>query len=251
MNSLGIFAKFPEAGKVKTRLGEVIGFQESADIYKSFTKDVLNRFQNIVDRQTICYSPETEDSQVWFKRISENRYLLWPQPDLDLGIRMISFIHSEFEKKVDKALKTCSLKVQDIWRNADVKINEIAKEKIPKSLDKAFQTIASHLDKDLTDIKQKTLAFEPTLEKSVDLTIGKVHHQISLLEKKILIASKKQNTILTQRFQLAKNCLYPNQHLQERVFSITPFLIKYGYTLIDRLYKVLDLNHHDHQLYKL
>jgi len=155
------------------------------------------------------------------------------------------------EKKVDKALKTYSLKVQDIWQNADDKINEIAKEKIPRSLDIAFQTTASHLDKDLTDIKQETLVFEPTLEKSVDLTIRNIHHQISLLEKKILKASKKQNTIMTQRIHLSKNSLYPNQHLQERVFNITPFLLKYGFTLIDKLYKAVDIKHHDHQIIKL
>ncbi len=155
------------------------------------------------------------------------------------------------EKNVDKALKTYSLKVEDIWRNADAKINEIAKDQFPQSLDKAFQTTASHLDEDLKDIKQETLAFEPTLEKSVDLTIGKIHHQIGLLEKKILKASKKQNAILTQRITLTKNSLYPNQRLQESVFNITPFLIKYGFRLMERLYQAVDIKHHDHQLFKL
>ena len=158
---------------------------------------------------------------------------------------------SLIEKKVDKALKTYSLKVQDIWRNADVKINDIAKEKIPQSLDKAFHITTSHLDKDFIDIKQETIAFEPTLEKSVDLTIGKIHHQISLLEKKILKASKKQNTIMTQRIHLARSSLYPNQHLQERVFNITPFLIKYSFSIMDRLYQAIDIKHHDHQILKL
>ncbi len=152
---------------------------------------------------------------------------------------------------MDKTLKTFSLKIQDIWQNADAKINEIAKEKIPRSLDIAFQTTASHLDKDLTNIKQEILAFEPTLEKSVDLTIRNIHHQISLLKKKILKASKKQNTIMTQRIHLAKSSLYPNQHLQERVYNITPFLLKYGFPLIDKLYKVVDIKHHDHQIIKL
>jgi len=175
-----------------------------------------------------------------YERFSLPMPIIYPRKSLTL-----------IEKNVDKGLKTYSLKVQDIWRNADAKINEIAKEKIPKSLDKAFQTTASHLDKDLTDIKQETLAFEPTLEKSVDLTIRKIHHQISLLEKKILKASKKQNTIITQRIHLAKSSLYPNQRLQERVFNITPFLIKYGFTLMERLYQAVDIKHHDHQLFKL
>lgn len=155
------------------------------------------------------------------------------------------------EKNVDRALKAYDLNVQDMWQEADVKINKIAREKIPESLAKAFKTAASHLDKDLTDIKQEVSGFEHTLEKTVDLTIGKIHHQLNLLEKKILLASKRQNTILTQRFQLLKNCLYPKERLQERVFNITPFLIKYSSSLIDRLYKALDLNHHDHQLLKL
>ncbi len=175
-----------------------------------------------------------------YERFSLPMPIIYPRKSL-------SFI----EKKVDKALTTYSLKVQDIWRNTDAKINEIIKEKIPRSLDKAFRTTASHLDKDLTDIKQETLAFEPTLEKSVDLTIRKIHHQISLLEKKILKASKKRNTIMTQRIHLAKSSLYPNQHLQERVFNITPFLIKYSFSLMDRLYQAVDIKHHDHQILKL
>jgi uncharacterized protein YllA (UPF0747 family) len=149
---------------------------------------------------------------------------------------------------VDKAINTYGLKVQDIWQNADAKINELVKDKLPESLDKALKTTTSHLEKDLADIKQETLDFEPTLEKSVDLTIWKIHHQLGLLEKKILKASKKQNAILTQRIHLAKNSLHPNQHLQERVFNITPFLIKYGLTFLERLYKTIDIKHHDHQI---
>lgn len=155
------------------------------------------------------------------------------------------------EKKVGSVLNTYGLEVQDIWRNAEAKINAIAKEHIPPSLDKAIQNTISHLDKDLADIKRETSAFEPTLEKSVDLTIRKIHHQIHLLEKKILRAIKKQSTIITQRIHLAKNSLYPHQHLQERIFNITPFLIKYGFTLMDRLYKAVDIKHHDHQVLKL
>jgi bacillithiol biosynthesis cysteine-adding enzyme BshC len=175
-----------------------------------------------------------------YERFSLPMPIIYPRKSLTL-----------VEKNVDKCLKTYSLKVQDIWLSADAKINEIAKDKLPKSLDKAFQTTASHLDKDLTEIKQETLAFEPTLEKSVDLTIGKIHHQIRLLEKKILKASKKQNAILSRRIHLAKSCLYPNQRLQERVFNITPFLIKYGFAFIERLYKTVNIKHHDHQILKL
>jgi bacillithiol biosynthesis cysteine-adding enzyme BshC len=155
------------------------------------------------------------------------------------------------EKKVNNVLNTYGLEVQDIWRNAEAKINDIAKEQIPLTLDKAIHSTRSHLDKDLADIKRETSVFEPTLEKSVDLTTRKIHHQIHLLEKKILKASKKQNTIMMQRIHLVKSSLYPHHHLQERVLNVTPFLIKYGFTLMERLYKAVDIEHHDHQILKL
>lgn len=155
------------------------------------------------------------------------------------------------EKSVDKGLKAYSLKVQDIWRDVDAKIDKIAKEETPASLKKAIQTAASHLDKDLKEIRKQTLAFEPELERTVELTVRKIHHQISLLEKKIHKASKKRNTIMMQRIRHAKNSLYPNRHFQERVFNITPFLVKYGFALIHRLYKAVDIEHHDHQILKL
>ncbi len=155
------------------------------------------------------------------------------------------------EKSVDKGLKTYGLKVQGIWRGVDAKIDKIAKEKTPESLEKAIHTAASHLDKDLKDIRKQTLAFEPALEKTVDLTARKIHRRISLLEKKIHKAFKKRNTVMMKRVRLAENSLYPNRHLQERVFNVTPFLVKYGFAFIDRLYKAVDIEHHDHQILKL
>ncbi len=175
-----------------------------------------------------------------YNRFSLPMPIIYPRKSLTL-----------IDKKVDRTLKTYSLEFQDLWRNTDAKINEIAKEKIPLSLEKAIHTTASHLDKDFKDIRQETLAFEPALEKTVNLTMRKIHHHISLLEKKILKASKRRNIIMMQRIQLAKNSLYPNRHLQERVFNITPFLIKYGFAFMDRLYKAVDIKHHDHQILKL
>jgi bacillithiol biosynthesis cysteine-adding enzyme BshC len=175
-----------------------------------------------------------------YKRFDLPMPIIYPRKSLTL-----------IEKNVDKVLQVYHLSVQDMWQDADAKINKIAREKLPESLGKTFKSTASHLDKDFAEVKREVSTFEPTLKKTVDLTFGKIHRQLSLLEKKILAASKKQNTILTQRFHLAKNGLYPNQRLQERVFNITPFLIKYSHTIIDKLYKALDLTHHDHQLLKL
>ena len=41
-NHLVIFLKFPEPGKVKTRIGNSIGNEKAATIYKSITSYIVN-----------------------------------------------------------------------------------------------------------------------------------------------------------------------------------------------------------------
>ena len=41
----------------------------------------------------------------------------------------------------------------------------------------------------------------------------------------------------------------PNRHLQERYFNVTPFLMKYGLSWLEELYKAVDLTHFDHQVF--
>ena len=104
MESLGIFAKFPQAGKVKSRLGKTIGYQESADLYHCFIKDIITRCSNVADKRTLCYSPDTIDSSTWFKKLAGDDYDLWLQPEVDLGSRMISFVQVEFDQQADKVV---------------------------------------------------------------------------------------------------------------------------------------------------
>lgn len=155
------------------------------------------------------------------------------------------------EKKIDKILKNYNLKVQDMWQNVDKIINEIAKKQIPKSIDKVFSVATSHLEQDFKSIKQEIMAVEPTLKNSTDVTLRKINQQFKFLEKKILQASKKRNDIMTQQLHKTKNNLYPTNRLQERVLNIVPFLIKYSYSFIDKLYRAIDINNHDHQIIKL
>lgn len=155
------------------------------------------------------------------------------------------------EKKIDKVLKNYDLQIQYIWQNVDRIINEIAKKQIPDSIEKALSVATVHLELDFEFIKQEILAFEPALENSTDATLRKLNQQFKFLEEKILQASKKRKGIVIQHIHKALNNLYPNHRLQERVFNIAPFLIKYGYAFTDRLYKAIDINNHDHQIIKL
>jgi hypothetical protein len=42
--------------------------------------------------------------------------------------------------------------------------------------------------------------------------------------------------------------IYPERHLQERLYSILPFVAKHGFELVDRLYESIELDCADHRL---
>ena len=42
--------------------------------------------------------------------------------------------------------------------------------------------------------------------------------------------------------------LYPHRHLQERLYSILPFLAKHGLDLVDHIYDAIELECPDHRM---
>lgn len=155
------------------------------------------------------------------------------------------------EKKIDSVLDTYNLTIRDFWQHAESTINAMSRKQIPETIVKAIGTAVSHLEQDFENLKKEMASFEPTLENSVVSIQGKINQNISFLERKILQASKKHNTIIVQQLQKAKNSLYPANRLQERVFNIAPFLIKYSFEFIDKLYQSIEIENHDHQIINL
>ncbi len=74
-----------------------------------------------------------------------------------------------------------------------------------------------------------------------------MNQQLNFLEKKVRQAATKRNEIAVQQLHKAVDNLFPNQRLQERVFNIVPYLIKYGAAFMDQLDQAIDIEVADHQ----
>ncbi len=102
MRTLGIFARQPVPGQVKTRLAADWGYDRAAELYECFVRDVIEKFATVGDRRIIGFTPNTDESRQWFNAASRSSalaeaWLLWPQPESDLGLRMAKY----FEKWTD------------------------------------------------------------------------------------------------------------------------------------------------------
>lgn len=91
MRVLGLFAKEPRPGQVKTRLADQIGVELATEFYTASLLDLTDRFSKTADRRILGYSPDTADARQSFEAISAGRYTLWPQPATSLGDRIEAF----------------------------------------------------------------------------------------------------------------------------------------------------------------
>src|SRR5262245_7866179 len=89
---LGVFAKEPRPGTVKSRLAASIGVENAAQLYAAFLTDVLMRLRCIPARRVIAFTPDT--ARAHFRQISEGFYEIEPQASGDLGARMSHFFES-------------------------------------------------------------------------------------------------------------------------------------------------------------
>jgi len=92
LDYFGIFAKYWEPGKVKTRLAASIGNEAASDIYGALLHHLTNSLNSAADRRLIAYTP-TEKAKEFsiFPHWQQT-----PQSDGSLGARMTNFFTEAF-----------------------------------------------------------------------------------------------------------------------------------------------------------
>jgi len=97
-----ILTKFPEAGKVKTRLSKDIGSEDATDIYKAVLLDNWHNANRTEHDLSIEFSPP--NSRKKFQELFGNNVILNPQFGTDIGWRMANAFASCFQQQFDAAI---------------------------------------------------------------------------------------------------------------------------------------------------
>jgi len=83
---VAVFVRYPEKGRVKTRLARDIGDARAVELYSRFVQDTLARLRETGRLVVICHDPP--DALADFKAWLRGSYLWLPQRGADLGARM-------------------------------------------------------------------------------------------------------------------------------------------------------------------
>ena len=91
---LGLFAKAPRPGQVKTRLAAAVSTDWAAAVAEAFLHDTIHRILTVEARLTLYFSPPHE--RPYFEAIAPPGFMLAPQVEGDLGCRMAAFFKEQF-----------------------------------------------------------------------------------------------------------------------------------------------------------
>ena len=104
MNYSILFAKYPEIGRVKTRLARGLGNEKSVQFYRQILKDIIHQtfptqsqYQNV-----LCYDPPERGKE--FKKSFPDFFAYWPQASGNLGERMVAAFQKSFQAGAKKTV---------------------------------------------------------------------------------------------------------------------------------------------------
>ena len=97
-----IMAKFPEAGRVKTRLQPFLSTEQSAEIALAFLQDAENKAKSVCKNLIIAFSPPEKKAN--FKSILQHENILIEQAGANLGERMFNAFEFAFSNNSDSVV---------------------------------------------------------------------------------------------------------------------------------------------------
>lgn len=97
---LGLFAKFPQPGQVKTRLASASSPAWAARVALAFLQDSVDRLSTVAaNRVLACSPPETAS---FFSDLVRGRFAVRPQGAGDLGQRMAGFFSRQLQAGAER-----------------------------------------------------------------------------------------------------------------------------------------------------
>jgi bacillithiol synthase len=127
--------------------------------------------------------------------------------------------------------------------------DRIAKELLPDSVTASLHSATSEVTKQVDRLRAELERFDPTLAEALGKSRGKILYQMEKIGKKTARETMRRDQRAEADAQHLSSLLYPHRHLQERFYSILPFLAQHGMDLVDRLYESVEIGCADHRVF--
>jgi uncharacterized protein YllA (UPF0747 family) len=152
------------------------------------------------------------------------------------------------DQRSHKLLARYQLTLGDFFHGEEVLRARIAAKLVPPALNQAIGDTAKSVDGLLDQLGREMASFDPTLAAALERSGKKIHYQLGKIERKAGREALRRDARAAKDAASLYGLIYPERHLQERLYSILPFLAKHGLDLIDRLSETIQMDCPDHRL---
>jgi bacillithiol biosynthesis cysteine-adding enzyme BshC len=129
--------------------------------------------------------------------------------------------------------------------------DRVARALVPPEIESSFEAAASNIAAEVDRLKATFEGFDHTLAAALDISRTKIAYQLEKMRSKTEREALRRNHQASAEARHLSAMLFPHRHLQERFYSILPFLAQHGLDLVDRLYDAVELDCPDHRVFRI
>ncbi len=155
------------------------------------------------------------------------------------------------EPKIKRHLEKFAMNPEQFIIDRQGSVHETLSSRIPEDIKERFVNIQANLSQDLKLLSEKIIKSEPSMKTVIGKTASGIEKQIDMLEQKVIKAVEQRDRIVSEQIKAISENLLPEKTLQERKLNILPYLIKYGRSLLDRLYDAVAPENIEHKMMEL
>ncbi len=168
-----------------------------------------------------------------------------------LGRMPVPFPRSGFtllDARSRKLMERYSLCLTDFFHGEEKLRERIAERLVPAALSAALGETKAAVESAAGRLHAALESFDPTLAAAAERSRRKMLYQVGKTERKIGREMLARNERAGADAAYLYGLVYPERHLQERIYTILPFIARHGLELPGRLYEAVRLDCREHQL---
>ena len=147
-----------------------------------------------------------------------------------------------------KLLARYGLEMRDCFEGGGRLRERIAATLVPPAMASALREAKASAGSGLDALAASMNGFDASLLAALHKSRRKMEYQLAKMERKIGRESLALEARSGEDADWLEAVLYPEKHLQERLYTILPFLARHGLDLVGQVYRSIRLDCPDHQL---
>jgi len=152
------------------------------------------------------------------------------------------------DQRSAKLMERHGLKLETFFHGEEALREGMAARLVPPAVRAVAAETRATVEAAADRLAAELKGFDPSLAKALERSRSKMRYQVDKIERKVGREAMARDGRAAHDAAYLYGLIYPDRHLQERIYSILPFVARHGSELIGRLYEDVRLDCPDHRL---